>query len=195
MQDQSVSTIPLDELRRLLNARSTGYTPTERNLAFLTSNTFFSLWCYPNLYKEPGKELCDLLVLFGEDIILFSDKAIAYDSSANSDVAWQRWFRRAVQSSANQLYGAEAWMRRYPDRIFLDPKCQVALPLALAHTSKIRFHRVAIANGSRSACQLRGLRRGSFKIASDLIGEDHLNTPFSIGKSGLISRSCTSWTH
>jgi hypothetical protein len=182
MQDESVPTTPLDELRRLLIARSTGYTPTERNLAFLTSNTFFSLWCYPNLYKEPGKELCDLLVLFGEDIILFSDKAIAYDSSANSDVAWQRWFRRAVLSSANQLYGAEAWIRRYPDRIFLDPKCQVRMPLALAHTSKIRFHRVAIANGSRSACQLRGLRRGSFKIASDLIGEDHLNTPCSIGR-------------
>jgi hypothetical protein len=57
----------------------------------------------------------------------------------------------------------------------------VNLPVALAHTSKISFHRVAIANGSRSAFQLRG-SRGSFKIASDLIGEDHLNTPCSIGR-------------
>lgn len=68
--------------------RSSGATETERYLATVCDSTFLSLWSYPNLYtsegrksgKGAGKELCDLLVVFGKDIIIFSDKDISFNT-------------------------------------------------------------------------------------------------------------------
>jgi hypothetical protein len=173
----------LDSLRRVLGSQSMGYTPTERNLALLTTQTFFSLWCYPNLYKEPGKELCDLVIFFGDDVVLFSDKNIAYPEHADPNVAWVRWYRRAVLASADQLFGAESSIRRFPSKIFLDSACTTSFPLPLSDMSKARFHRVAIANGSREACKsLTKSRFGSLKISSELEADAHLDTPFAIGR-------------
>jgi hypothetical protein len=173
----------LDSLRRLLCSQSAGYTPTERNLALLTTQTFFSLWCYPNLYKERGKELCDLVIFFGEDVVLFSDKNIAYPEHADPNVAWARWFRRAVLASADQLFGAESSIKRFPSKIFLDSACTMNFPLPLSDISKVKFHRVAIANGSRQACKsLTKSCLGSLKILSELEADAHLSTPFAIGR-------------
>jgi hypothetical protein len=66
--------------------KSEGTTASERYLAKLCKSTFLSLWSYPNLYshegrkneKGVGKELCDLLVVFDNDIIIFSDKLIEF---------------------------------------------------------------------------------------------------------------------
>jgi hypothetical protein len=58
--------------------RGSGTTPSERYLAKLAAKTFLSLRSYPNLFidkkegnKGTGKELCDLLVICGDDIIIF----------------------------------------------------------------------------------------------------------------------------
>jgi hypothetical protein len=45
--------------------RSTGLTTSEQYLAKLADKTFLNLWSYPNLYRDVGKELCDLLVVCG----------------------------------------------------------------------------------------------------------------------------------
>jgi hypothetical protein len=173
----------LDSLRDVLSSQSTGYTPTERNLAQLTIQTFFSLWCYPNLYKERGKELCDLVIFFGDDVVLFSDKNIAYSEHPDPNVAWARWYRRAVLASSDQLFGAESSIRRFPSRIFLDSACTTSFPLPLSDMSKARFHRVAIANGSREACKsLTKSGLGSLKILSGLEADAHLSAPFAIGR-------------
>lgn len=58
--------------------KSFGQTSSERYLATICEKTFLSLWSYPNLYREPGKELCDLLVVFDRHLIIFSDKDIAF---------------------------------------------------------------------------------------------------------------------
>ena len=62
--------------------RSEGTTASERYLVRLASHSFLSMWSYANPYtdegrskaKGDGKELCDLLVVFGNDIFIFSDK-------------------------------------------------------------------------------------------------------------------------
>ena len=114
-----------------------GFNETEKYLANLCKKTFLSLWSYPNVYtdegktsdKGDGKELCDLLVVFGNHVILFSDKDIGFKDTGNIDVDWGRWVKKAVIKSAVQLYGAENWIRNRPDRIYLDPKCEKRFPL------------------------------------------------------------------
>ena len=101
-------------------AVSEGVTPSERYLGRLCRKSFLSLWSYPNLRTDEGKrhgkgvgnELCDLLVVFGNDVIIFSDKYIKFNESIDINVAWTRWFRKAVQASVRQLNGAEAWIRK-----------------------------------------------------------------------------------
>ena len=56
--------------------RGAGTTPSERYLAKLADKTFLNLSSYPDLFIDKkdggnsnGKELCDLLVVCGDDII------------------------------------------------------------------------------------------------------------------------------
>jgi hypothetical protein len=67
---------------------STGTTGSERALAKLARETFLSLWSYPNVVRdEPqakgviGKEIADLLVVFEDDVVLFSDKDCVFPST------------------------------------------------------------------------------------------------------------------
>jgi hypothetical protein len=59
--------------------KSEGLTESERYLANLCEKSFLSLWSYPNVFRDQGrnegkgdgKELCDLLVVFDRDVIIF----------------------------------------------------------------------------------------------------------------------------
>ncbi|MCE8040225.1 SEC-C metal-binding domain-containing protein [Halomonas sp. MCCC 1A11062] len=129
--------------------KNKGGTLRERYLAKLAGASFFELWSYANVYTDEGKaksgkgeELCDLLVVFGNDVILFSDKDIKFNSNIETSVAWKRWFKRAVVKSCKQLYGAESWIKRYPDRIYLDDKCNAPFPIDLS--GDLNFNLVAV---------------------------------------------------
>jgi hypothetical protein len=54
--------------------KSSGVTPTERLLAELCERSFLRLWSYPNPYKDHGKEICDLLAVFGDHVFTFFDR-------------------------------------------------------------------------------------------------------------------------
>ena len=58
-----------------------------------------------------------MLVVFGNDVILFSDKSIKFPVHDNVQVAWGRWYRAAVLDSAKQLFGATRWVRDHPESI------------------------------------------------------------------------------
>ncbi|MGY4253398.1 hypothetical protein ACVI1L_000466 [Bradyrhizobium sp. USDA 4516] len=109
--------------------RSEGLTPSEKLLAELCDKSFLKLWTYPNLFKKPGKELTDLLVVFGNDVIIFSDKSCSYPDTGNVDLDWKRWYRKSIADSAHQIAQAERWIRTCPDRVFLDVKCTEKLPI------------------------------------------------------------------
>lgn len=54
--------------------KSAGVNASEEKLCRLGYRTFLSLWSYPNLFQKHKlvKELCDLLVVFENHIIIFS---------------------------------------------------------------------------------------------------------------------------
>jgi hypothetical protein len=127
--------------------RSSGTTDSERYLARVAEKSFLNLWTYPNTHRKQlqhgkgdGKELCDLLVVCGDDVIIFSDKSVAWSATAPVEVAWDRWYRKAIKSSVQQIRGAERWLREFPDRIFLDKECTVPLPIELPPVDRRRVH-------------------------------------------------------
>lgn len=171
--------------------KAQGVTRAERSLQKLAEQSFLSLWSYPNLYidkgdaKSKGKELCDLLIVCGNHVLIFSDKDIVYPETDDKELAWKRWFKRAVMKSAEQVYGAERWLKQHPDRIFLDQALTQRFPFTLPVADEMIFHRIVVAHGASKICKQELGGSGSLMISPDVIGEGHYTPPtrpFTIGQ-------------
>lgn len=168
--------------------KSEGLTLSEKKLVALGYQTFLRLWSYPNPYKlhSDGQELCDLLVVFDNHIIIFSDKDCDYKDSGNPQIDWMRWYKRAILKSANQLIGAKNWIARYPDRIAIDAKCSQKFPLKIEITPETKFHLIAIAHGAAERCKSYfGGGDGGLLLNTRIVGDMHISEdcePFCIGK-------------
>lgn len=151
--------------------KSLGLTEGERQIAELCEHSFLKLWSYPNLFKQPGKELCDNLILFGNTIILISEKTkktpFDYDYSLYKDedsqkplgeryidILWRRWGKE-LKSSEDQLNGAERWIRKHPDQIYLDSKCLEKFPLTIPNVEDLKFIKISVINGLNKVNKLR----------------------------------------
>ncbi|WP_421414215.1 hypothetical protein [Agrobacterium tumefaciens] len=167
--------------------KATGLTPTEQHLAKLADDTFLDLWSWPNVFKKPGKELCDLLVVCGDDVLMFSDKAISWPD-APFQTAWSRWYNKAIADSADQIRKADLWLKKSPKAVFADGKCQQPIPIELPPISQRRVHGICVATGAEEAAsQYFNDPDGTFMIFPHLKGSDHANfaalghEPFCIG--------------
>lgn len=182
MQMQVIPSFPMDyKIGNQKIAKSQGQNKSEEYLAKLCDKTFLSLWSYPNLYRAKGKELADLLVVFGNHILIFSDKTCEYPITDNIELNWARWFRRAVAKSAKQLWRAEQWIKQHPDKVFLDKECSQAFPFDI-DTTKARIHLILVARGVAGACkEFFGSGSGSLMIRNDIRGANAHSAPFVIG--------------
>lgn len=131
-------------------------TYNEERLADIASKSFLDLWTFPSPYrnqklskKGDGKELCDLLVVCGDDVLVFSEKTISWPAKA-SPLAWSRWFKKAIKEAANQAFGAERWIRKFPDQIYLDKQCTEQMYIDLSNPN-LRIHLLVVATGSEQA--------------------------------------------
>ncbi|MGB8522326.1 MAG: SEC-C domain-containing protein [Candidatus Acidiferrales bacterium] len=167
-----------------------GVTKAERYLAKLCRHSFLSMWSYPGVFKDQGrhngkgdgKEVCDLLVVFENHIIIFSDKDCHFDDAGDLLEKWARWFKRAVIDSAKQIWGAERSIRRFPDRLFIDRKCTIPFPIKLPDPAKAIFHRIVVAHDASRACRERLGGSGSLMLDSSLTSDAHFKMPFAIGQ-------------
>lgn len=167
-----------------------GTNESERLLMRLCRKSFLSLWAYANLHtaqdmregKGSAKEFADVLVIFGNDVIVFSDKHIQFQADRKLGVAWPRWFKRAVTESTKQLHGAMSWLRRFPGRIFLDAACTRPLPVEIPSVNHARYHLVAVTRGSREVC-IKAFPGsfGTLQINTDVEGRVHERVPFTVG--------------
>jgi hypothetical protein len=166
-----------------------GVTQAERRLAKLCKKSFLSLWSYPAVYRDQGrgdrkgdgKEVCDLLVIFENHILIFSDKDCEFKDSGRLELDWSRWFKRAILKSADQVFGAERWVKRFPNNLFLDRKCETPLPVVLPNIETALFHRIVVAHdGARKIKTMLG-GSGSLMVDSTLAADAHLARPFMIG--------------
>lgn len=170
-------------------------TASERYLAKLCRQSFLRLWSWPHVYRDQGfgtasigKEVCDLLVVFDNHIFIFSDKYCEFPNTGDLNRDWVRWFKRAILKSAEQVWGAERWLRKFPDRLFLDKFCKERFPITLPPQQTAVFHRVVVAHGSATRCRENFGGSGSLLINPSLTDKDHYDpsrahfAPFTIGR-------------
>lgn len=159
--------------------------PSEAYLDKLARRSFLSLWSYPRIYRDQkdnpkanqGAEVVDLMVVFGHTLILFSDKWCKFGNSLDLQTNWLRWKRRAIDKSIAQLFGAERWIRNFPDRLYVDKACTKKLPIKLPAPSNLKIHRVAIANGAAESCRITLGGSGSLMVSS---AQDKIEIPFMV---------------
>ena len=170
----SVST-SMDVKDKIVQAE--GVTTTERLLKSLCDHSFLKMWTYPGIFRDQGngagghgKEICDVLVVFANDILIFSDKSCQFNTLIDEQLAWKRWFRKSVWDSAGQAWGAERWIREHPDRLFIDRACNRRFPLTLPASESTRFHHIVVAHGLPDVGS--GNQATHLKIDSRFIGLD-----------------------
>lgn len=175
--------------------RGEGLTESERRLVELTDRTFLRLWSYPNTFNDRtkaasggGQEFTDLFAVFENHVCIFSDKEISWQKDKPVELAWARWYRRAVEESVVQLRGAERWLDEHPDRIFTDKACAQPLPVPLPVKRDRIIHLIAVASGAETATRnYFKAPRGTLVLQSALKGAEHVNTarkdfhPFFVG--------------
>jgi len=175
--------------------RGIGFTTSEKFVAELADRAFLRLWAYPNTFidklkagKGVGKEFADLLVVFGDDVLIFSVKDCEWPNSDDPNLAWTRWFRRAVENSAKQLMGAQRWLTDFEDRIFLDPECKQKFPYDFPPSDRRRVHCISVAFGATKAARKHfDDDSGTFFILPHIEGRNHTNPgtegymPFAVG--------------
>ncbi len=122
-----------------------GLTPSEKFVAQLCERAFLKLWSHPNPIGKKGKELCDSLVVCGPHVIIISVKEIEYKDTGDR-TGYDRWVKKALEGSADQIWGAERWLQGVGEITRADGR-RVSLP---PH-DKRKYHRIAVALGGKDS--------------------------------------------
>jgi hypothetical protein len=169
-----------------------GFTKEEQFLNELGSRSFLRFWSWPNLFRDQcqangngdGKEICDLTVIFDNEILLFSDKKIEFNITKPLNIAWSRWAKKAIKESVKQVQGAKRWITNYPDRVYIDSQCTKHIPINLPESSKIKFHHIVVCHGAEEELAKRNAD-SSFSFDNNIAAHEHWDAsscvPFTIG--------------
>ena len=132
--------------------RSTGKTPTEQLLAALCEQSFLKLWSYANPHRDDGKELCDLLAVFENQVFIFVDREsrkLHSDDATLTD--WHRWKREAIDAQVRSVHGAERYLKMGRP-VFLDAALTIPFPINIELANAI-FYKIVVAHGAKEACE------------------------------------------
>jgi hypothetical protein len=122
---------------------------SEDYLTKITNSAFLKPWTIPNPFFRVGKEISDVLVPFGKDVILFSDKACRFNIDADVEISWSRWKRAAIDESIKQLKGAVRRLDMPNCTIFTDHKAQVPLAFDVPPPNERTYHLIAVVRPDR----------------------------------------------
>jgi hypothetical protein len=133
--------------------KSVGQTRTEQYLSRLCDRTFLKLWSYANPYMADGKELCDLIAVFENNVFLFFDReSRKFDQGGDTLLTWERWKREAITKQVRTAAGAKRYVLNNRDQIFLDVNRTRPLPLQIP-AGDLRIHKIIVALGAKEACE------------------------------------------
>lgn len=160
-----------------------GLTPTEQTLKHFGERSFLRFWSHANPLATPSQELCDVLVVCGDYVIVFSDKSIDFQFHKDEQIAWRRWYREAVAKSAWQLNGAVRHLFELQRPIYKDRSCTVPLGIPMPSPERARVYRVAVVSLSK---EVNGEIPPQPFLAVDgaVTGDQHVDdgaTPFRLG--------------
>lgn len=111
----------------------------------LCRQSFLFLWSFENpAGLKPNKELCDALIVLGDDVVVISVKDRRIKPSGDPEVDAGRWYRYAIEGSIKQLRGAVRALDRM-EKVTRRDNPEVQLPLPSPETRRV--HLVAVALG------------------------------------------------
>ncbi len=125
----------------------------------LCRNSFFSLFSFVNPIGKKGKELCDVIIICGKDIVLISVKEININLTGNYEVDYNRWNTRAIEDSVKQLNGAERFLNTVSSFKLKGSEEDIELPI------EKNFFKIALAIGGR----------GKFPIPESILKNGYVN--------------------
>ncbi len=125
-------------------------TPSEKYIAKLCRISFLPFWSFPNPIGRNGKELCDLLVVCANTVIIISVKDIKFSEHKDLEIQQKRWSKKAIESSINQIKGAERYLNSVDSILLKDRRTSIKLP----DNDKRVIYRIAIAFGSDKDYQI-----------------------------------------
>jgi hypothetical protein len=125
----------------------------------LCRNSFFSLFSFVNPIGKKGKELCDVIIICGKDIVLISVKEININLTDNYDVDYNRWNTRAIEDSVKQLNGAERFLKSVSSFKLKGSEEEIELSI------EKNFYKIALAIGGR----------GKFPIPESIRNNGYVN--------------------
>jgi len=123
-------------------------TLSEQYVTNLCQKSFLPFWNFPNPIGKKNKELCDVLVVCGNYILIISVKDIRVSNHSDKNVQYERWVKKAVEDSAKQINGAERFLKTTDEvfaknrtnKISLPPKNdRIILKIAIAFGSENTF--------------------------------------------------------
>ncbi|TSD87091.1 hypothetical protein FFK22_018750 [Mycobacterium sp. KBS0706] len=126
--------------------------PASRSESFLlqlAERTFLTPWAIPGPAYKAGKEISDLVIPFGDDVIVISDKACDFEVADGPELAWSRWSTAAVDASLKQLGGALRRLEMPETRVFVDAGARQPLAFPLAPHARRRYHLVGVARPAK----------------------------------------------
>lgn len=160
-----------------------GLTLTEKLLKSIGQQSFLRFWSHANPHVGPTQELCDLLVVCGDIVILFSDKSADFNFKIETATAWERWYRTAIKESVNQLNGASRHIDPLDSPIYKDQACQVSLGVPIPPPDRLQLYRVAVVSLSSEVNEEQS-PVPFLRLDSGIRGGQHLEgsaTPFTVG--------------
>jgi len=119
-------------------------TASEKYVSDLCEKSFLPFWSFPNPIGKKNKELCDVLVICENTIIIISVKDITVSEHTDKSIKYERWVKKAISDSVDQIYGAERFLNNVDEVVLKDKKTKIKLP---KKESRVIF-RIAIAFGS-----------------------------------------------
>src|SRR5829696_4859126 len=126
-----------------------GLTPTEQLLKYFGERSFLRFWSHANPHRTPSQELCDLLVVCGGYVIIFSDKSNDFQFHEEEQIAWRRWYRAAIAKSVRQLNGAVRHLFELQTPIYKDRACTVPLGIPIPSPERAKVYLVAVVSQSK----------------------------------------------
>lgn len=160
-----------------------GLTPTEQLLKHLGERSFLRFWSHANPRLTRNEELCDLLVVCGNFVIMFSDKSIDFQFDINEPIAWRRWYDKAIAKSVKQLNGAERRLIKLRNPVFKDRLCTVPIGIPLPSPDRVRIYRIAVVSFSEGQ-DFKAPPKPFIEIDGSVVGQLHESEraiPFKIG--------------
>ncbi len=119
-------------------------TPSEEYVSKLCEKSFLPFWSYLSPLGKKGKELCDILIVCGNDIVIISVKDIRVSNHPEVSVKYERWYKKAITGSIDQIFGAERFIETVDDIILNDRETTIKL----ANRRTRAIYRIAVAFGS-----------------------------------------------